>query len=139
MSNYLNFYYTINDPQFKSFTENVKNNIPNNTTINVYISTPIYDVYGVEIGYKRSSNIIQELNPNEYMITVNTTYYINNVGSVNIQTMYLNNKPSNIYTTGETYTGTLVLETGNYFAKTGVSSTTANADGTRYVTIGFNF
>ena len=52
----LEFNFSIKDPKFKTCSTEVKNDVPNNFILHAFISTPIYDVFGVEIGYKCSDD-----------------------------------------------------------------------------------
>ena len=140
MSQYINFYFSTKDPEFKSFAIEVPNNIPNNYTAHAFVSTPIYDSeFNQKIGYKVSDDYIQQVSENEYMVRINNTYYINGQGTISWQYAFLNNKPSYYYPIGILAVSNITSTTGSYYGKTGVVSLMPNKDGSRNVTIGFNF
>jgi hypothetical protein len=138
MSSYLKFNFSINDPKFKTTTLLVSDT-PLNYISHVFIQTPIYDIFGVEIGYKVANDYVQQVNDNEYLITINSTYYIKNNGTISWQYSFINSKPTVYYPTGVLASSNITSTTGIYFGKTGAVSLIPNADGTRDVTVGFNF
>lgn len=139
MAEYLNFYFSTKDPNFKTFEINVPNTIPNNYVGHAFVSTPIYDNFDIEIGYKCSDDYIQQVGVNKYLIRINNTYYINGKGSINWQYSFLNDKPSYFYPIGELAASNITSTTGAYFGKTGVVCLLPTEDGKRKVTVGFNF
>jgi len=138
MSSYLKFNFSINDPKFKT-TTNVVSNTPLNYISHVFIQTPIYDIFGVEIGYKVTDDYVQQVNANEYLVRINNTYYIRNNGTISWQYSFLNSTPTVYYPIGVLASSNITSTTGVYFGKTGAVSLMPNADGTRNVTVGFNF
>ena len=92
MSNILNFYFSIKDPEFKSQTI-VINSSKDNYLSHTFISTPIYDNFGIKIGYKVSDDYVQQLNVDEYSVKISSTYYIYGKGSINWNYSFLNNIP----------------------------------------------
>jgi len=135
----LQFRFSIKDPKFKTYSVQVNNDVPNNFISHSFVSTPIYDVFGVEIGYKCSDDYVQQVSEKEYMVRLSNTYYIHNKGTINWQYAFINDKPSYFYPVGINASSNITSTTGEYFGKTGVVSLTPNADGTRDVVIGFNF
>ena len=131
--------FSIHDPNFKSYSVQVNNDIPNNYIAHGFISTPIYDSLGIEIGYKCSDDYVQQVNEKEYMVRINNTYYIHNKGTISWQYAFINNKPSYFYPVGVNAAGNITSATGEFFGKTGAVSLFPSADGKREVYIGFNF
>jgi len=140
MSQYLNFYLSIKDPEFKSSSVEIPNDVPNNYISRIFISTPIYDSeFKQKIGYKVSNDYIQQVSENEYIVTIYSTYYIYGQGTISWQYSFLNDKPSYYYPVGILAVSNITSTTGTYYGKTGVVSLTAYEDGKRDVTVGFNF
>ena len=138
MSQYLNFYFNLNDPQSKSKTI-VLNDSETDYLAHAFISVPIYDNFNVQIGYKVSDDYIQQISENLYSVRINSTYNFLNGGSISWQYTFLNNKPNYYYPLNVNNSSNIVATTGIYYGKTGVVSLIANEDGSRNVTIGFNF
>jgi hypothetical protein len=138
MSNYLKFYFNIKDPQVKTYTTVVNDSLTNYVS-HSFISVPIYDIYNVQIGYKVSDDYIQQLNDNQYSVRINSTYHFFNNSSISWQYSFINNAPNYYYPLNINNASNILSTTGEYFGKTGVVSLIANEDGTRNVTIGFNF
>jgi hypothetical protein len=138
MSNYLSFYFNINDPSFYS-QENIINPSTTNYISHSFITTDIYDNFNIKIGYKVSDDYIQQVDKNRYSVRISSTYYIENQGTITWQYSFINDKPSYFYPIGVLATSNIVSTTGAYFAKTGVVSLMPNENGTRNITIGFNF
>ena len=136
MSEYLSFYFNINDPKFKTY-EVILNEY--NFISHAFISSPIYDDFGVEIGYKVSDDYIQEVDEHKYMVRINSTYYIKDKGTITWQYSFINNKPSFYYPINELANSNIVSTTGAYFGKKGVVSLNPTKDGKRQVTVAFNF
>jgi hypothetical protein len=139
MSEYLNFYFSTKDPNFKTFAIEVPNTIPNNRVEHAFVSTPIYDNFDVEIGYKCSDDYIQQVSEDKYLVRINNTYYINGKGTISWQYAFLNDKPSYFYPVGILAASNITSTTGDYFGKTGAVTLLPTEDGKRSVTIGFNF
>ena len=136
--NYLSFNFSIHDPNFKTHAVQVTNDIPNNYISHGFVSTPIYDSFNVQIGYKCSDDYVQQVSENEYMVRINNTYYINNKGTISWQYAFINHVPSYFYPVGINASGNITSATGEYFGKTGAVSLIPNSDGTRDVTVVFN-
>jgi hypothetical protein len=140
MSQYLNLYFSTKYPDFKTFFIEVPNSIPNNYTAYAFFSTPIYNSeFNKKIGYKVSDDYIQQVSENEYSVTINNTYHIDGHGTISWQYAFINNKPTYYYPIGVSAISNIVSTTGSYYGKTDVVSLMQNEDGTRNVTIGFNF
>jgi len=138
MSNYLKFYFNIKDPEAKKYTTVVNDSLTNYVS-HSFISLPIYDIYNVKIGYKVSDDYIQQLNNNQYSVRINSTYHFFNNSSISWQYSFINNAPNYYYPLNIINASNIISTTGEYFGKTGVVSLIANENGTRDVTIGFNF
>lgn len=138
MAGYISFSFNINDPEFSSQTTVVNPNSPYYVS-HVFIRTPIYDNVGVKIGYKVSDDYVQQLSPTEYSVRISSTYYIENQGTINWSYSFINNKPSHFYPIGVLASSNITSTTGNFFGKTGAVALMPNKDGSRNVTIAFNF
>jgi hypothetical protein len=138
MAGYISFSFNINDPEFNSQTTVVNPNSPYYVA-HVFIRTPIYDNVGVKIGYKVSDDYIQQLSPTEYSVRISSTYYIQNQGTINWSYSFINNKPSQFYPVGVLASSNITSTTGTFFGKTGAVALMPNQDGSRNVTIAFNF
>ena len=104
-----------------------------------FVSTPIYDNFNIEIGYKCSDDYIQQVSEDKYLVRINNTYYINGKGSINWQYSFLNDTPSYFYPIGVLASSNITSTTGDYFGKSGAVALLPTEDGKRSVTIGFNF
>lgn len=138
MSSYLNFNFSINDPKFQKTTVIVSDE-PLNYISHTFIQTPIYDIFGVQIGYKVADDYVQQVCENEYIVRINSTYYFNNNSTISWQYSFLNTTPTVYYPNGVLAASNITSTTGIYFGKTGAVSLMPNTDGTRDVTVGFNF
>ena len=139
MSGYLNFSFNVKDPKFKSELV-VVNDSPTNYIAHSFISTPIYDNFDVEVGYKVSDDYIQQVDVDKYMVRISSTYYFTGTGgTISWQYSFINTTPSYFYPIGILASSNITSTTGIYFGKTGVVSLMPLIDGTRNVTIGFNF
>ena len=138
MSQYLSFHFNLNDPKNKSKTI-VVNDSPTDYLAHSFISVPIYDNFNIQIGYKVSDDYIQQISDNLYSIRINSTYHFLSGGSISWQFCFLNNKPNYYYPLNVSNASNIISTTGQYFGKTGVVSLIAKEDGSRDVTIGFNF
>ena len=138
MAQYLSFHFNLNDPEAKSETI-VVNPSDTNYIAHAFISVPIYNNCNEKIGYKVSDDYIQQLSHNLYSIRINSTYHFVKGGSISWQYCFLNDKPNYYYPLNISNASNIISTTGQYFGKTGAVSLTANSDGSRNVTIGFNF
>lgn len=139
MSQFLSFYFSTKDPKFKTFSIDVPNTIPNNYVAHAFVSTPIYDIFDIEIGYKCSDDYIQQVDVNKYLVRINNTYYINGKGSINWEYTFINDKPSYFYPIGVLASSNITSTTGEYFGKSGAVALMPSPDGRRDVTVAFNF
>ena len=137
MSQYLSFNFNLNDPN--KFTETVVVN-ESPYLAHAFLKVPIYDKFNIQIGYKVSDDYIQQLSDNQYSVRINSTYhFFNNNSSISWQFCFINNKPNYFYPLNTSNASNITSTTGDYFGKTGVVSLIAKEDGSRNVTIGFNF
>jgi hypothetical protein len=137
MSNILNFNFNINSPD--SYTKTI---IVNDSpyVAHCFLKIPIYDNFNTKIGYKVAEDYIQELSDNKYAVTINSTYYfINNNSTISWQFNFINNLPNYYYPLNQINSSNITATTGEYFGKTGIVSLIAKEDGSRDVTISFNF
>ena len=125
--------------QILKIYETIVNSKPGNYISHAFITTNIYDNFGIKIGYKVSDDYIQQLDENKYSVRINSTYYIDNKGTINWEYSFINDKPSYYYPIGELAASNIVSTTGIYFAKTGVVTLMPNEDGKRNITVAFNF
>jgi len=138
MSEYLQFYFNLHDPEAFSKTL-VVNESDTEYIAHAFIKVPIYDNFDIKIGYKVSDDYIQQLGPNVYSVRINSTYHFLNGGSISWQFSFLNDKPNYYYPLIVSNASNIVSATGKYFGKNGAVSLIALEDGRRDVTIGFNF
>jgi hypothetical protein len=137
MSQYLKFSFNINDPNKFTYSS-IINQDP--YLVHAFLKIPIFDEFNVQIGYKVSDDYIQQLSENEYSVRINSTYhFFNNNSSISWQFCFINYKPNYLYPLNTPNTSNIIATTGDYYGKTGVVSLFAKEDGTRDVTIGFNF
>lgn len=134
----IDFYFNKNDPKF--FTKTlVVNDSTENYVSHVFITSPIYDVFGIEIGYKVANDYVQQIGEKQYSVVIDSTYYIKGKGTISWNIAFINEVPNPFYRINEVFTSNITSTTGEYFGKTGAVSLTALENGIRNVTIGFNF
>jgi len=138
MSSYLKFYFDKNDPLFFSKTV-IINDSPDNFVSHVFITSPIYDNFGIKIGYKVSDDTIQQIGKNQYSVKISSTYYIEGNGTISWNYAFVNTRPDPYYPLNVNNASNVVSTTGSYFGKSGAVSLTALENGRRNVVIGFNF
>jgi hypothetical protein len=132
----LSFYFDINDSQFFSKTA-VVNASPTNLVQHVFINTPIYNNCGVQIGYKSSDDVLQQIGVNKYLVKINNTYFIDGKGTINWQYAFITDKPSVYYPIGIEAKSTIISGTGCYIGSEGTVSLMPLVTGRRNVTIKF--
>jgi len=133
----LSFYFDINDTQFFSKTV-IVNQSATNLIQHVFITTPIYNKCGVQIGYKSSDDILQQIGPNKYIVKINNTYFIDGKGTINWQYSFISDKPNVYYPIGIEAKSTIVSGTGCYIGEEGTVSLMPLVTGRRNVTIKFS-
>ena len=133
----LSFYFDINDPKFFSKTV-IVNQSATNLIQHVFITTPIYDNNGVQIGYKSSEDVLQQIGVNKYIVKINNTYFIDGKGTINWQYAFVTDKPSVFYPLGIEAKSTIISGTVNYIGAQGTVSLIPLITGRRNVTIKFN-
>jgi hypothetical protein len=106
----------------------------------VFIQTPIYDIKDTNstnpIGYKVTDDYIQLLSPGQYLIRINSTYTLNNKGTISWQYSFVNTVPSVLYPPGVNAISNVVSTTCNYNRYSGGQVVlTPKADGSRFVLI----
>jgi len=138
MSSYLKFYFDKNDPKFFSKTA-VINDSPDNFVSHVFITAPIYDTFGIKIGYKVSDDTIQQIGKDQYSVKISSTYYFDDNGTITWNYAFVNSRPDPYYPLNEVHASNIVSTTGKYFGKAGAVSLTALPNGRRDVVVGFNF
>lgn len=136
MSCPLSFYFSANDPNF--FTKTiVLNDSTTNYLAQVFITAPIYNQCGQVIGSKVSTDTIQQVGPNQYVVNIDSTYTFTHRGSVSWNVTFNNTIPSVLYPTHQLFQSNIVSTTGIYLGKKGYVSIVANDNGIRNVTITF--
>jgi hypothetical protein len=138
MSSYLKFYFDKNDPEFFTKTA-IINDSSDNFVSHVFITSPIYDTFGIKIGYKVSDDIIQQIGENKYSVKISSTYYIEGNGTITWNYAFVNSRPDPYYPSNVNNASNIVSTTGSYFGKSGAVSLIALENGRRNVVIGFNF
>jgi hypothetical protein len=130
----LSFNFSINDADFKSYSVIVSSE-PGNLIEHAFIRTPIYDDFGIQIGYKTSDDYIQQLSDNEYGVRISNTYFIQGKGTINWSYNFVNNLPSYYYPVDKIASSNITSTTGDYIGKTGFVYLNPVSNGTRYVKI----
>lgn len=137
MANILNFNFNINDPDFRTETI-IINSSSEHYLSHTFISTPIYDNFGIKIGYKISDDYVQQVGINEYSVRISSTYHITGKGTISWNFAFLNNIPSYYYPLNIPVASNIVSTTEQYFGKSGAVSLNVKQDGSRDVTVVFN-
>jgi len=135
-SSKLSFYFDKNDPQFYSKVA-VINPSTTNLVEHVFINTPIYNNCGVQIGYKSSDDVLQQVGVNKYLVKILNTYFIEGKGTINWQYSFITDKPSVYYPIGIEAKSTILSGTGCYIGSEGTVSLMPLVTGRRNVTIKF--
>ena len=133
----LSFSFNIHDPEFTTQTTVVNPNSPTYIA-HVFLRCPIYDNCGFQIGYKIADDYIQQVDINQYIVRINSSYYIYNQGTISWQYTFMNTIPSQFYPIGILAESNIIATTGKYLGKNGNVSLMPNADGSRNVTIQFD-
>jgi hypothetical protein len=137
----LKFFFDIKDPKFKSNTV-IVNEEPGNYTSHVFITCPIYKKYSCgnvkQIGYKVADDYVQQLDIDKYLVRINSTYYIENHGTISWQYSFINNVPEVYYPINKTATSNIICTTGCYLSKKGYVNLLPTQDGLRKVKIIFD-
>jgi hypothetical protein len=134
----INFFFDKNDPQFKSKTI-VVDNTPGNYISHVFIKCPIYKKYDCgnikQIGYKVADDYVQQVDTDKYLVRINSTYYIEDKGTITWQYSFINNVPEVYYPLDIVASSNIICATGHYLGKKGVVNLLPTADGKRDIKI----
>lgn len=117
------------------FTKTIVINDSTNYLAQVFITTPIYNQCGQVIGSKVSTDTIQQVGPNQYVINIDLTY--THRGSVSWNVTFTNN--SVLYPTHQLFQSNIVSTTGIYLGKKGYVSIVANENGIRIRNVRITF
>jgi hypothetical protein len=134
----LSFNFKINDPSSNKVT-NIIANTSENYVSHTFLQIPIYDDSNKEIGYKVADDYIQKIGNNKYLVRINSTYVINNEGTISWQYNFVNDKPEVFYPVGVLATSNIISTTGNYINKSGSVFLYPYENGRRDIYIGFNY
>jgi len=137
----LKFFFDKNDSKFKSKTV-IVNNEPDNYISQVFIHCPIYIKYNCgnvkQIGYKVADDYVQQLDIDKYLIRINSTYHIENQGTISWQYSFINTVPEVYYPVNKIATSNIICTTGSYLSKKGYVNLLPTEDGLRKVKIIFD-
>ncbi len=136
MCSKLSFYFKTTDPEFSVTTQNISNK-PGNLVQQVFIKCPIYNKHNKQIGYKTSTDVLQQLNSNLYSVRISNTYYIEGEGTINWDYSFLNNVPSVLYPIGVLAESNIISGTGKFLGLNGNVTLLPTSDGLRHVKIFF--
>lgn len=101
--------------------------------------SPLFDNFGVKIGYVTFNDIVSTLGYNDKIyITENATYFINGQGSISYSYSWNSPTIDTTFPPGTLVATRIIASTNNYYNKTGPIGITINEDGTRNVAISFN-
>jgi hypothetical protein len=134
----IKFYFDINDKEFISTSQTVPATKPDNLISNVYIRCPIYNKCGKKIGWKTSSDILQQLSSNQYSVRIFNTYHFEGLGTINWEYAFINSQPNVYYVPGVIAESNIISGTGKFIGTTGTVKLNPTDDGKRYVIINFN-
>ncbi len=132
----LSLYFDKNDPEFKTKTV-VVDDSPNNYISHIFISSPVYNMDGVKIGYKVADDYVQQVGENKYIVTINSSYYIEGKGALNWRYVFMNTQPNSFYVPGVLAKSTIFSGTDYYANKKGHVSLMPLDNGRRNVKICF--
>jgi len=136
MSCHLSFYFNSKDPNFFTKTVVINDSITNYIA-QVFITAPIYNQCGQVIGSKVSSDTIQQTGPNQYVVSIDSIYTFNNLGTISWSTNFINSIPSQFYPINTLFQSNITSTTGVYLGKKGIVSLVAQNNGIRNVKIVF--
>ena len=137
MSQVIAFNFSINDPAGRTTTSVVPSST-NNYVAHSFLQIPIYNVAGVQIGYKVSDDYIQQIAANQFAVRISSTYFIQGQGTITWNASFVNTQPNFLYPVGTIVTSNIVSTSGTYLGRTGRVALLANADGSRNVLIFLN-
>ena len=101
--------------------------------------TPLYDNYGVKIGFATFDDTVSSLGYNNVVYTTETaTYFIDNQGSISYTYSWQSDSADTTFPPGTTVATRILASTLNYYNKQGPIAIDIKEDGTRNVTISFN-
>jgi len=131
----LSFYFNVLDPEFSSITQ-VISSIPGKYTSLSYVKAPLYDQEtNALIGYKTTTDTLQQVENNLYDITNYSTYQILGQGTISWNGFYENTIPSNIYPLGTELESNIVSTSGVFLGRQGTVQLKVLPSGQRNVTI----
>jgi hypothetical protein len=112
---------------------------PDNYKAQLFITSPLYNIETNEvIGSKTTVDDIQQTGPSQYLLHIQTTYMLNDMGSVSWQFSTYNNTPSQFFTTAVPSVSNIVSTTGDFLGRTGTVSVAPSPTDLRVVTVLFN-
>lgn len=136
----LRFYFDKNDPKFVTKTV-VVDDTSGNYISHVFVKCPIYKEYNCgnvkQIGYKIADDYVQQVDTNKYLVRINSTYFIDNYGTISWQYSFMNSVPEVYYPLNIVAASNIICTTGKYLGKRGYVNLTATDDGIRRVKVIF--
>jgi len=131
----LSFYFNVHDPEFSSINQVISSD-PGKYTSLSYVKAPLYDQEtNVLIGYKTTTDTLQQVEKNLYDITNYSTYQILGQGTISWNGFYENTIPSNIYPLGTKLESNIVSTSGVFLGRQGTVQLQVLPSGQRNVTI----
>uniref|UniRef100_A0A6C0IDM1 Uncharacterized protein n=1 Tax=viral metagenome TaxID=1070528 RepID=A0A6C0IDM1_9ZZZZ len=133
----LSFYFNVHDPEFSSITQVVSSD-PGKYTSLSYVKAPLYDSdTNVMIGYKVTTDTLQQVGDSLYYITNYSTYQILGQGTISWNGFYENTIPSHLYPVGTQLKSNIVSTSGQYLGQQGTVKLTVLPSGQRNVRVKF--
>lgn len=134
----LSFYFNIRQAA-QNTKRVVVDNSPDKYKAQLFITSPLYSLGTDEmIGSKSTVSDIQQTGPSQYLLHIQTTYMLNDRGSVSWQFSTYNNTPSQFFTTAVPSVSNIVSTTGEFLGRTGTVSVAPSPTDLRVVTVFFN-
>lgn len=128
----LSFYFNVHDPEFSSITQVISSD-PGKYTSLSYVKAPLYDqVTNALIGYKTTTDTLQQVDTNLYDITNYSTYQILGQGTISWNGFYENTIPSNLYPLGTMLESNIVSTSGVFLGRQGTVQLSVLPSGQRH-------
>jgi hypothetical protein len=136
----LRFYFDINDVNFVTKTI-ILDDTSGNYISQEFVKCPIYKEYNCgnvkQIGYNIENVYVQQADTNKYLVRINSTYYIDNYGTISWQYSFMNIVPESYYPLNTVAASNIICTTDKYLGKRGYVNLTATDDGIRRVKVIF--
>ncbi len=114
-------------------TSQIVNVATNNLIKTIFVKSPLFSKYGLEVGNFVSNVNVQQLAVNKFSFTVQSTYYLNGYGSFNWQYSFIRADQNYVYTPNVVIEAPIVSGTGKFLNSTGKIKINPTSDGNYYV------